>query len=303
MKGILKIHAQYIQFFLIILLFLFLSSCNGGTPATPVINTFTASSTSITEGEDVTLSWEVTDATSVIINPGSITGALSGSTSVSPVETTTYILTATNTTVSNTATVTVTVNPTVTEQTLTIQPGSEGKDTYMTTKSPALNSANYEFLMIGISPVSAMGITRADLVFHDTYRALLQFNLNTLPADAVITNASLKLYSDGHSGTEDFMIASCQVTEDWEENVYWTIMPDYSIFPESTITVPISQFGWLSWDITSLVQGWANGSIANYGVMLKETGETVYSSIYCFSSDYSYNITRRPKLEISYYVP
>lgn len=252
MKKMFKGSKKYLLFSILICL-PFLLSCSGGTPATPVINTFTASSTSITEGEDVTLSWQVTNATSVIINPGNITGALSGSTSVSPNETITYILTATNGTVTNTAAVTVAVNPTNTEQTLTIQPASEGKDTYITTQFPALHFGNYEFLKIVISSVGAMGVTRADLVFHHTHRALLQFNLNPLPADAFITNASLKLYYSGSTGIEDFMIALFKVTEDWEENDYWTIIPDYSIVPESIVTVPISEFGWLSWDITSLV--------------------------------------------------
>jgi hypothetical protein len=62
----------------------------------PVVNSFTASPPSISAGGSATLSWNVSNATSVTIDPGLGTFASSGSTLVSPVATTTYILTATN---------------------------------------------------------------------------------------------------------------------------------------------------------------------------------------------------------------
>ena len=67
------------------------------TPAgLPVVNSFTASPPSIIVGELATLSWNVSNATSVTIDHGVGTFASSGNTLVSPAATTTYILTATN---------------------------------------------------------------------------------------------------------------------------------------------------------------------------------------------------------------
>lgn len=62
-------------------------------PPKPVIS-FTASRRTIADGEETTLSWQVTNATSVSINHGIGTRGLSGSVRVAPRTTTTYRLTA-----------------------------------------------------------------------------------------------------------------------------------------------------------------------------------------------------------------
>jgi Domain of unknown function (DUF4082)/PASTA domain len=71
--------------------------------------TLSASPTSISSGQSATLSWSTTDATTVIIDQGIGTVAVSGTRSVSPAVTTIYTLTATNAAGSATATATVTV--------------------------------------------------------------------------------------------------------------------------------------------------------------------------------------------------
>jgi hypothetical protein len=63
------------------------------TPPKPTIS-FTASRRTIAEGEETTLSWQVTNATSVSINHGIGARGLSGSARVAPLTTTTYRLTA-----------------------------------------------------------------------------------------------------------------------------------------------------------------------------------------------------------------
>ncbi len=75
----------------------------------PDIQTFTASPTTITLGESATLSWNVPNATSCSINGGvGLVGCI-GVKTVSPVMTTTYVLTATNRVGTTTGQVTVTV--------------------------------------------------------------------------------------------------------------------------------------------------------------------------------------------------
>jgi len=75
----------------------------------PIVLNFSASPSTINQGESSTLTWSVSDADTVTITPGVGTVASSGSTSVSPVVTTDYTLIATNSAGSVTATVTVTV--------------------------------------------------------------------------------------------------------------------------------------------------------------------------------------------------
>ena len=78
-------------------------------PPLPVINSFTADPTSILPGESSTLSWSVSGATAVTIDPDIGSVALSGTCTVSPTTTTTYTLEASNEAGSSTATVQVTV--------------------------------------------------------------------------------------------------------------------------------------------------------------------------------------------------
>jgi hypothetical protein len=79
------------------------------TGDTPVISSFTSDPPAISYGNAVTLRWEVSGATSVSIEPGVGTVALSGSTSVSPSADTTYKLVASNAAGTATATVLVSV--------------------------------------------------------------------------------------------------------------------------------------------------------------------------------------------------
>jgi hypothetical protein len=80
-------------------------------PAPPIINSFSASQMSIVQGESVTLSWNVTGDTSLYVDNGlgSVTGLLSAI--VSPSQTTTYTLTASNAGGLAAKTITVTVGP------------------------------------------------------------------------------------------------------------------------------------------------------------------------------------------------
>jgi len=90
--------------FLCLSLFLSVSTCKKKTPTQPdvpelilpVIEHFTASPGSITPGGSSTLSWSTKNATNVTINQGVGTVSATGTTDVSPLETTTYTLTATN---------------------------------------------------------------------------------------------------------------------------------------------------------------------------------------------------------------
>lgn len=75
----------------------------------PVISYFTATPETISPGETVTLSWDVSDATSVAIDPTVGSTSPSGSVQLSPAASTTYALTATNAAGEATDSVTVTV--------------------------------------------------------------------------------------------------------------------------------------------------------------------------------------------------
>jgi hypothetical protein len=95
---------KMLLFFLCFTLFLSMPGCKKKLPTTPDIPTkilptieyFTATPESISPGESSILSWSVTNATNVTIDQGVGTVSAKATTEVSPEETTTYTLTATN---------------------------------------------------------------------------------------------------------------------------------------------------------------------------------------------------------------
>ncbi len=96
---------------------LLLAACGGSAPdAAPVISSFTATPASVVLGSPSTLSWSVSNATSLTIDGG--VGTVTGSSkAVTPGATTTYTLTATGPggSATRTATLTVTAPPTLLE--------------------------------------------------------------------------------------------------------------------------------------------------------------------------------------------
>lgn len=71
------------------------SNSNPPNPPPPAINSFAANPPSVAAGAQVTLSWDVTGASYLIVSPQA--GAVRGnSAAVAPTQTTTYTLAATN---------------------------------------------------------------------------------------------------------------------------------------------------------------------------------------------------------------
>lgn len=140
----------------------------------------------------------------------------------------------------------------------------------------------------------------------DTWRAYLEFNLSSIPENAMLTVASLGLY---YYGTPDGEIAApigaYRVEEAWNETgVTWNSQPDCASTPEYTRIVPGPlTSSVLYWDISDLVRSWWDGSVQNYGVMLRDTDESTTESWKVFYSSEWENDFQRPKLTVTYYDP
>ena len=114
---------KYFSLFFAMIVLILVVGCSGPTPTTPIVNSFSAFPSTITVGESSTLSWSVTDATTVTINQSIGSVALISTTTVSPATTTTYTLTATNTAGSVTATAQIVVTTALpVEHTVTLKP-------------------------------------------------------------------------------------------------------------------------------------------------------------------------------------
>jgi len=144
------------------------------------------------------------------------------------------------------------------------------------------------------------------------YAALLRFDLTGIPADATVTRATLQLYATGWSGYNLPFAAYCvtrtttllqttwnqaQAGNPWGLPGANNTSTDRRASPESALTTSgIAK--WYAWDLTSVTQGWVNGSLPNNGVLLRCTS-TGPGSFY-WASAQDGNATSRPRLVINY---
>ena len=177
-------------------------------------------------------------------------------------------------------------------QYITLQPGAAGIDTGVESIFPTNNYALW--------PFTGIGNTTSTIV-----RTYIEFDLSLIPVDVRVTDADLKLYQYSANGTDNFVIGLYKITSDWDEStIDWDPQPTSSTDAEITINITAGAVTWKSWDIDTLVQGWLDGNITNYGMMLKDTDESSVNTIaYFWTSDYTTDTTKRPKLEIDYYIP
>ena len=179
-----------------------------------------------------------------------------------------------------------------TQSTITLQPDAEGIDS---TVEAAFPDSNY-----GIWPVAWIGNSASAIA-----RMYIKFDLSAVPANTRVVDADLKLYQYYTSGTDNFTIGLYKITSDWDEStIDWDPQPNSSTDAEITNNITAGAITWKSWNIDTLVQSWLDGTITNYGMVLKDTEETSVNTIANFyTSDYTADIAKRPKLEIEYYIP
>jgi hypothetical protein len=151
-------------------------------------------------------------------------------------------------------------------------------DAYVTSAQPAANFGNSIML-----PVQA-GTT-----------SYMRLNLGTLPANATVAKATLRLYVNAVVTPGSFDVY--QVNGGWSERgLIFNNAPPLGVSATGEHSTPVTgsslnQF--ILIDVTSLAQGWLNGSIPNYGVALALT-----SAAGGFSFDSKESTGHQPELEV-----
>lgn len=177
--------------------------------------------------------------------------------------------------------------------TVVIQPSS--KDASLESGYPTTNTGSDTNLWIGRYFIGLSG--------SSVYRALVQFDVSSIPAGSTVTNAILRLYIG--SVTDQSVTANITpylVTGTWDENaVTWNTAPsvDTSVF--GTIRA-VTGIGWYEWNITNIVNGWVNGVYANNGVMLRTPETHDFETKNFFSKEESTDVSLRPMLIVTYEV-
>ena len=189
-------------------------------PALPVINSFSASPSTITGGASSTLSWNTTGSTSIALSPGTFTStSASGSTTVSPTATTVYTLTATNAAgaVTDTVSVSVQAAPTppaissFTANPATVTAGSSSTLSWNTTGATAIAITPGTF-----TSTSASGSTTVIPTATTTYTLTATNATGSKTATATVTVTSsggaLKITTTScPGGTQNTAYAGCTI--------------------------------------------------------------------------------------------
>jgi hypothetical protein len=184
------------------------------------------------------------------------------------------------------------------EQIITIQSGKDTKDACVSSEHSSWNYNSFD-LSVGSDTVNSV---------RRIYRMYLQFDLSPLPSNAVVLDAKLALqpYLFPISIVTTPMQAGVfQVESPWEEDmITWDNQPICSNLAKDIIEIPYNPgINFVYWNISDLVQGWQDGNITNNGMMVRVVDENMdYGYIGFWSSDYS-DVSKRPKLEVMYYIP
>jgi len=189
---------------------------------------------------------------------------------------------------------------------ITLQPdAASGKDAYISDWS----AGNYQNTNFGTYPDYDAIASTAGSEYHS--RGLLQFDLSSVPANAVIISAQLSLFNNPTSqqgthyavpGPNDSRLE--RITSDWDENtVTWNTQPSTTLQNAVNLAPSTSpNQDYLNIDVTNLLMDMINNPGSSFGFMYRLNTEQPYNKMVFASSDYS-DPSKHPMLTISYFNP
>lgn len=166
-------------------------------------------------------------------------------------------------------------------------------DLWVISRSPDNNLRTFTEMRVG---------PRAD---EGKNRAILKFDLSTIPQGAVITSIKLYLYAtQAAENTSDFYdvytAAGTGVTTwDYTTATWNSTQTDWTYTLVEDNEVFITQAGFYSWDITSSLSA---GDIVTFGILSKIEEASTSQRAYFASSRYE-DSDLHPYLEVTYTVP
>lgn len=170
------------------------------------------------------------------------------------------------------------------------------KDTYITgaNGNGSTNFGDQQSMYIGTSGTTP---------FVYGYNVLIDFDLSSLPPDAEIISATLRLgllfnlSRNINSPDAEINVMSEAITESWDEYaVTWLNHPGYSDQGDPANPVDGASV-WEEWDVTNIVTAWKTGAIPQYGIRLFSSASDNIDMYQFYSREYSFNA---PELVVSY---
>lgn len=186
--------------------------------------------------------------------------------------------------------------------TLVLQPNAtQGKDALIDSRTAVSNTNHGTTADFASWAWTSGGTTYA--------RSLVQFDISSIPLNAVINEAKLSLYCNTTSSITQLNSGSNEsylkrITQSWkEDSVTWNNQPLTTDSNQVSLAQSISQTqDYLNIDVTQLAIDMKNNPSTSFGFMLRLKTEAVYRSMILASSDHS-NAAKRPKLSICYSIP
>ncbi|MDX9703885.1 MAG: DNRLRE domain-containing protein [Candidatus Auribacterota bacterium] len=139
----------------------------------------------------------------------------------------------------------------------------------------------------------------------DLYRTMIEFDLSSISVQSV-DQAILQLYCYHQEVSASPTIYANRITNQWEENTVNWISHGTSYTTDGSVSQSgTAGIGWVSWDVTDIVNDWLNTSngIQNYGFMLTGNNIQPNNRTFFYSSDYLADTSLRPKLSLEYTEP
>ena len=134
------------------------------------------------------------------------------------------------------------------------------KDTWVDALSPGSSWGSADYLRVG------NGVCPGGFITTDA-RALIQWDLSSIPPGAEILEARLRMYQLGYSGDPSLNIRMRMLRADgwWPENMQWSDLP--ALGGGVGYAWSTGGTGWRDlWNMRTRVQEWVSGSVPNHGV-------------------------------------
>jgi len=171
--------------------------------------------------------------------------------------------------------------------------------------------ANQDCYMVSSSPSTSFCGARslyAGFTGSAIDRSLLQFNVS-IPQDANILEADLAMDVTGAQSSSGISVSLYPVTSAWTTSASWnkrdgtnswtTAGGDYSTPAAWTNSSVGPTTGWYHWYLSSVVQRWVTGNLANNGLILRADNETATNQLTFYSSEGSQS-ANWPYLKVIY---
>lgn len=142
---------------------------------------------------------------------------------------------------------------------------------------------------------------------EDKYRSLIQFDFtclghNYLPPGSDIVSAKVQLYQFRNETARTTTLSVYMIKQNWHEfTVNWNNQPLCAPTPSGRLQMEPGYTGIIRLEITELVRGWYDGSIVNFGLMIKGSEDS--DGILGFYSREHADSTLWPKLAVEYHLP